>query len=107
MFCVLNFASKGVDDVDQIVALRKHLVDFFTAITKLASKSISDSVLNDLWMRLIANTVYVFFRDDIVEARCRGLQIVQSISHVALCSENERLDSLFIALQTLHLYDLL
>lgn len=88
-------------DVYQVVALAEHLVNFSATLAELAPEAVSDGVLDNLWVRLVTDSVDVVFGDDVVEAGGRGLQIVQRISHVALCCENQRLDTLVVCLKLL------
>ena len=64
---VLNLTRQRVHDVDQVVALGEYFVNFFTALRKLGPRCMTDGILNDLWMWLVAYPEHVLACDHIVE----------------------------------------
>jgi len=63
-------------DIHQVVALREHFVNFLAAIIELASKRSPDCILYDFGMGLVTDSEHILSRDNIVETRCCGLQVV-------------------------------
>ena len=62
-----------MDDIDEVVALREHFVNFLAALIELRPQGTPDSILNDLWMGLIAHSKDIFLRDHIIKAAGCGL----------------------------------
>ena len=85
-------------DIDQIVALTVYFVNFGAAVAELAPYRISDAVLDNLRVRLVADSVYILASDHLVKSRSCRLQVVEGVSHVSFGSENERLDTWLICL---------
>ena len=85
---VLDFSSQRVHYVYKVVALAVHFVNFRATLAEGTSKRKFDAVGNYLRVRLVANLEDIFSGDHFVETRGCCLEVVQSVSHIALSSEN-------------------
>lgn len=103
---VLDDSGQRLDDVNGVIPFIVDLVDLCAGLRELAFQAEFDHVENNLRVRKIAYFEYVVSADYPVEARGRRLQIVQSVSHVSLCSENDGFNPIFGCLQAFKLNDL-
>ena len=94
-----------MNDVNQVVPLVKHFVNFGATLSKAAPKGKSDAVLDDFRVRLVAHFVHVVFGNNFVEARGRRLEVVEGVAHVAFGREDERLNASLVGLKLLELDD--
>ena len=85
---VLNDPRHCADNVRQVITFVVNLIYLGAGFWELTLKAGLDNRSDQLRMRLVANFEHIFLSDLLVKSRRSRLQIIQRVSHVALCSEN-------------------
>ena len=97
---ILNDFRQSVDDIYKIVSLIENKIDVFASIRKLGGNALFHHTDHEVWMWLVANFKHVIF-GDLIESCCCSLEVVERVSHITLCGEDQSLVALILNFEAL------
>lgn len=87
----MDDSGQRVDQIDDVVSFIEDLIDGIAGIGHLTFEAEFYYVLHEIWMGLVTDFEHVFLVD-IVKSGSSCLHIIEGISHVTFCSEDQSLE---------------
>lgn len=91
----LNDAEQGGDNIEGSITHFVELTDALVSFNNVAVGTFLEDVLDQLGMRLIAYFVDVHVTNEF-ETIEGGLQVVDGLTHIAICGENDSLEAFLV-----------